>query len=469
MAPERIAPSVTPSAPITGDRGGAPRNFGQQQQDRQEFRRGGDQGQQGPREQGRNFPGGQGPPTAVAPPTGGTQSGQSNTPGYRGGANPQFRGGDPQFGGRNPQSRDGDQQFGDRNPQFRGGNQFGGNRVLRNQTFANPAAIGALGARRSLANSTFSGRYAGMSKYHHRHHRGRVLGWFGPLFWPYAYHDVFDYAFYPYAYDTFWPYAYDDLYGGMFGPYAYGYGERFAPGIGAGPEFGPDREPTGGVQVCSDQASILTNWPIERIAETVQPTAAQMGALDQLRHATGRAVDILQSACPTRLPSTPTGRMATLQSRLESMLRAVDTIAPVLNAFYQSLDDEQRARFDAMGQQRDTELANEERRDLTQVCSDRGAVSVPIDIIAQAVRPDERQRAALDNLANASARAADMLRANCPSDVALTPVGRVDAMRQRLAVMLDAIIMVRPALEAFYNTLNYEQRARFNVIGGQEG
>jgi hypothetical protein len=403
------------------------------------------------------------------------QTGQSNAPGSRSGANPAFRGGNPQFGGVNPQFR-GNNQF--------GSNQFGGTRVLRNQTFANPAAVGVLGARSALANSTFRGRFAGVHNINlrHRHHRGRVLGWFGPLFWPYAYHDVFDYAFYPYAYDTFWPYAYDDLYGSMFGPYAYGYGDRFAPGYesgigprpGAGPEYGPDREPTGGVQgriqVCSDQASSLTNWPIERIAETVQPNAAQTTALDQLMMATGRAVDILQSSCPTRLPSTPTGRMATLQSRLEAMLRAVDTVAPALNTFYQTLDDEQRARFDSIGQERDAELANEERRDLTQICGDRGTgISIPIETIAQAVRPDERQRAALDNLANASARAVDMLRSNCPSDVALTPTGRVDAVHQRLAAMLDAVIMVRPALEAFYSTLNYEQRARFNLIGAKEG
>ena len=48
-----------------------------------------------------------------------------------------------------------------------------------------------------------------------------VIGWFGGLFWPYAYWDFVDYTFWPYAYDAFWPYAYDDLYVGVFGPYAY--------------------------------------------------------------------------------------------------------------------------------------------------------------------------------------------------------------------------------------------------------
>jgi hypothetical protein len=50
---------------------------------------------------------------------------------------------------------------------------------------------------------------------------GVVIGWFGPLFWPYADYDLFDYIYWPYAYDNFWPYAYDDVYYGIYGPYAY--------------------------------------------------------------------------------------------------------------------------------------------------------------------------------------------------------------------------------------------------------
>ena len=70
--------------------------------------------------------------------------------------------------------------------------------------------------------TTFRGHFS--RHYWHRHHVPRliVLGWAGPLFWPYAYDDVVGYTFYPYASDTFWPYAYDDVYDGIFGRYAYG-------------------------------------------------------------------------------------------------------------------------------------------------------------------------------------------------------------------------------------------------------
>ena len=83
--------------------------------------------------------------------------------------------------------------------------------VLRNQFIAK---------RPAFARATFQGRFA-QFPLRHRHFRPIVIGWFGPLFWPYAYDDFLDYAFYPYAYDSFWPYAYDDVYDGMFGLYEF--------------------------------------------------------------------------------------------------------------------------------------------------------------------------------------------------------------------------------------------------------
>ena len=46
-----------------------------------------------------------------------------------------------------------------------------------------------------------------------RHHvRAAFVPWLGPVFWPYVYADIFDYTFWPQAYDdAYWAYAYDDL------------------------------------------------------------------------------------------------------------------------------------------------------------------------------------------------------------------------------------------------------------------
>src|SRR5258706_15754385 len=46
-----------------------------------------------------------------------------------------------------------------------------------------------------------------------RHHvHAAFVPWLGPVFWPYVYSDIFDYTFWPEAYDdAYWAYAYDDL------------------------------------------------------------------------------------------------------------------------------------------------------------------------------------------------------------------------------------------------------------------
>jgi hypothetical protein len=307
---------------------------------------------------------------------------------------------------------------------------------------------------------------------------GLVLGWFGPLFWPYAHYDLFDYVYWPYAYDDFWPYAYDDVYYGIYGPYAY-YGPYGVPGrSGRGVSYrrygvssgryaattnGPGRR---AAEVCSNQAPELTDWPIERISEVVQPTDAQRPALDELRAASTKAIEMLQSACPKDLPSIPTGRLAAMESRLQVMLAAVQTVRPALERFYKSLSDEQKARFNAIAPAGDADAAGKDRRDLTKFCDERspGATDLPIDRIGQAVQPTPAQRPALDELKDASVKAAEGLKVSCPSYQTLTPTGRVEAMEKRLDATLGAVKTVGPALVKFYNSLSDEQKARFNSL-----
>jgi histone H3/H4 len=355
--------------------------------------------------------------------------------------------------------------------------------VLRNQAFANLATARDPSVR-TLASSTFQGR---LFNPHWRRHFERpiVIGWVGPLFWPYAYHDFVDYTFYPYAYDTFWPYAYDDFYEGMFGAYGLGYGGTYAS---VGPRGGYDgggyarpgsnrtayaRGSAGSRSVeadlCSGQTAGLTDWPIERIAQTVNPDAAQRAILDELKDATARALDILQAACPTALPSTPTGRIEAMRQRLDAMLAAVRTVRPVVEKFYQLLNDEQKARFNALSP--DNPDQQQAQRDLTQACNARasGVASVPLERIERAVRPDGAQRSALKELQDATSEAANLLSEECPTYRALTPVVRLQAMEQRLDAMLRAVQTVQAALEKFYGSLGDEQKERFNRLSPAQG
>jgi hypothetical protein len=88
-------------------------------------------------------------------------------------------------------------------------------------------AIGNVALRSHFASARFHGRFFGSRWPWWR--GGLVVGWIGPVFWPYAYYDFFDYVYWPYAYDDFWPYAYDDVYYGIYGSYAYAGGGVDAP------------------------------------------------------------------------------------------------------------------------------------------------------------------------------------------------------------------------------------------------
>jgi LTXXQ motif family protein len=352
--------------------------------------------------------------------------------------------------------------------------------VLRNQAFANLAAARDPSVR-TLASSTFQGRFFNP---HWRRHFARpiVIGWVGPLFWPYAYADFVDYTYYPYAYDTFWPYAYDDFYDGMFGAYALGYGGTYAsvgpPDRGGYARRGASRDAYARgsargrsveADLCSGQTAGLTDWPIERIAQTVEPNDTQRAILDELKDATATALDMLKAACPTALPSTPTGRIEAMRQRLDAMLAAVRTVRPVVEKFYQSLNDEQKARFNALSP--DNPDQQQAQRNLTQVCGERasGIASLPFERIERTVQPDGAQRSALKQLQDATSDAANLLSSECPTYRALTPVGRLQAMEQRLDAMLRAVQTVQPALEKFYGSLGDEQKERFNRLSPAQG
>jgi hypothetical protein len=346
--------------------------------------------------------------------------------------------------------------------------------ILRNAAFANAASRDP--ATRALARSTFQGRFAQSgfrdSRFgdfrdrrfgDRRGFRGIVIGWVGPVFWPYAYDDVYD---------------------GIFGAYAPDYSTAYASVPTSGRRQatrGPvaaGLPAAGSAQICSGEASGLTDWPIERIAQQVGPDDVQRSLLDQLKDATAKAVNLLQSACATDLPSTPTGRLAAMRQRTASMLQAVQIVRPALDKFYQSLSDEQKERFiglDAQGAPKATRTANRQQPNLAQAqaCggSTKQVTSLPINQIRQVLHPNDAQQAALDELNNATAQAASLLKENCAQDAQdqpITPPARLAAMETRLSGMLKAIDTVQPAMAKFYNSLTDEQKARFDRLGPRQ-
>lgn len=314
-------------------------------------------------------------------------------------------------------------------------------------------------------------------------------GWAGPVFWPFLYGDIFSFAFWPYDYyDPFWAYGAAFLLGSIFAPgpyfgpeYGYGpdyYGNGGSPnvyyGLAGGRQVSPaDRKAlaetnTEAVQSCNGLAPGVSGLPIDQIRNTVHPAGDQAAALDDLSAGSSRANDIISASCSSQIPLTPVGRLDAAEKRLGAMIEAVNIMHPPLAKFYDSLSDEQRQRFDAMGSSSKTEgIRGSTGGDLAALCGQQSAdaTKLPVQRIEQVIEPNAQQQDAFNALKQASQDAANQLQSSCPSQVPQTPVARLDAVKTRLQAMVDAMNTVRPKLADFYASLSDEQKARFNTMG----
>jgi hypothetical protein len=155
-----------------------------------------------------------------------------------------------------------------------------------------------------------------------------------------------------------------------------------------------------------------------------------------------------------------------MRARVEAMLQAVQAVRPALDRFYQSLSDEQKERFTAVAQSN----PSRQQPDLTGLCGGNAqSRGLPIDRVERELRLNQNQDAALQEFNQASAKAAEIMKANCQPDQTLTPTGRLAAMEDRLTAMLHGLDQVQPALEKFYASLSDEQKARFNRFSARSG
>jgi UDP-N-acetylmuramyl tripeptide synthase len=169
------------------------------------------------------------------------------------------------------------------------------------------------------------------------------------------------------------------------------------------------------------------------------------------------------------------GRLDGVEKRLAAMLQAAQIMRNPLANFYNSLTDEQRQRFDALGaptnrrSRRIQMVGPASAKALAEVCS-QGTESFvqqrSLERIEQTVRPTEQQKSAFNALKEASSEAAKKLQAApCPTETPQTPMDRLDAVEKRLDAMVQAVKTVRTPLDNFYVSLSDEQKARFNIMG----
>jgi LTXXQ motif family protein len=265
------------------------------------------------------------------------------------------------------------------------------------------------------------------------------------------------------------------------------------------------------VRGCGRQGAEFENWPFDAIAQSVGADENERTALAALRESAKTAAERLAADCPQDVPAAPSARLEAVEQGIDAALAAFDTVEPALATFYGTLDDEQKARLyrdmaaPAAAAARETtprREAQEERRGRRDYSSRRerwrayaaareaaareptpsqarsqaaapgwsGAMCEelagvlrgwPVREIERDVRLSSPQRVAFYELVTASLKAADTLGGACPAETALTPVGRMDAMRKRLAAVRAATAAIRPALMHFYEALDQGQKVRF--------
>jgi LTXXQ motif family protein len=314
-------------------------------------------------------------------------------------------------------------------------------------------------------------------------HRHGGYGWVGPVFWPLAYYDIYDYTW-GYGYDEpFWDYGYGDIYAGIFSPYRYddltgyfaqggGRQVRRAQGASSTRTATTDQAqmPDQLAQMCGEDSREIAGLPIDEIEQTIQPNEEQRAALDDLANASVKAAQAIKAACPARIAPSAPARLADMQTRIEAMISAVEILQPPLQRFHNLLSDEQKARLNAMGQsqnQAQPDAAQAKGGSILATCGTAqvGASDWPSREIDAKVHPTETQRASLTALQEATAKSASMLEAACQPSDAITPPARLEAVHKRLEMMLQAVSTVRAALDDFYGKLSDEQRAQFEAIG----
>jgi hypothetical protein len=348
----------------------------------------------------------------------------------------------------------------------------------------NRAALNNPNARaRIAASAAMAGWHDGRGRGGWWRHRNGGYGWVGPLFWPFAYYDIYDYTLWGYGYDDpFWDYGYGDIYAGLFSPYGYddlsGY---YLPQGGGKPVAGQ----TSGAQattsdqlaeMCGEDSRDIAGLPIDQIQKAISPNDAQRAALDDLANASLKAAQGIRAACPSQIALTAPARLAAMQARIEAMISAAAVVQPPLQKFYGLLDDDQKARLNALGQdqrkdqrqdQRKAEAARASSGSPAESCgaAEPGVMGWPAADIDTGVHPTDAQRASLIALQDATAKAADILKASCQTGEPITPPARLEAVGKRLDAMLQAVKNVRAALDDFYGRLSDEQKAQFEAIG----
>jgi len=322
---------------------------------------------------------------------------------------------------------------------------------------------------------------------------GGHVGWAGPVFWPYAYDDMFNYAFDRKSErGQFWTYGQGDILATVM--------PASNPQAALAASAGNMRLDTtagttgrGGDTADTCLSASGTNWTIDWMKQTVELTDSQKTKFDELANAFNAAAEALNATCPTKTadakPSdtkasdtksnpSPEDRLEAMRLRLWSMRQAVTAVQGPLEDFYNSLDDAQKSRLTAAmapppprdrgrGRGKKTAKAAQPPMDAAAAICFQQDGDWPGKQLERALQPNKDQQTTLETLKTTSTQMGQFLMTSCPQKPLPTPQARLGAIADRLLAMEYVVLSVGPALNAFTDSLNDEQKARFSGAATQ--
>lgn len=100
--------------------------------------------------------------------------------------------------------------------------------------------------------------------------------------------------------------------------------------------------------MCNAGGTGFSGWRADRIAELIKPTDAQRPKFEEFKAASIKAAEAMRDTCQAVVADTIVARAEAMEKRMETMLQAIRTVRPTLEALYATLSDEQKARLDAL-------------------------------------------------------------------------------------------------------------------------
>jgi hypothetical protein len=131
------------------------------------------------------------------------------------------------------------------------------------------------------------------------------------------------------------------------------------------------------IGACSDQISEMKGMPFDAVSRTVRAGENQRHALEQIRTTASTAADTPSVTWPKDIPAPLGPRLDKLGVALDAIAASLATLRPAFAAFYESLDDEQKARLAVIDLARQSQAKGD--RD-TRLAADARVLDIAADV-----------------------------------------------------------------------------------------